>query len=205
MLILNRWMTIRNEPEDRFLSKLEPDPSIQTWKLFPEAYICILAKKKPSQDTVLNYTSIMMAEWERITSRSISKTVKTDVFNVSHRSITPLQASTYLLWKKHIRNVLTPRHKLPTEHREKFQVTAKDIDLLLRRLFQDDDHDYVHERARFQNGFALSLFSGSGARAGSIVESSDYRGTNEALFYEVSRRPCYISKLQKTKSLMKST
>ncbi|KAA8649640.1 uncharacterized protein ATNIH1004_002311 [Aspergillus tanneri] len=52
------------------------------------------------------------------------------------------------------------------------------------RLFQDDDHDYIHERSRFQDAFALSLFSASGARAGAIVESSSYRNTNECLYYK---------------------
>lgn len=80
---------------------------------------------------------------------------------------------------------MTPKYGLETKHREKFHVTATDLDLLLKRLFQDDDHDYIHERARFQDAFALSLFSGSGARAGAIVESSSYRNTNECLYYKV--------------------
>ncbi|KAF7137127.1 hypothetical protein CNMCM5793_007191 [Aspergillus hiratsukae] len=83
-----------------------------------------------------------------------------------------------------IRNELTPKYGLVTKHRDKFPVTRKDLDILLRHLFEDDDHDYVHERARFQDAFSLSLFSGSGARAGAIVESSSYRGTNECLYYK---------------------
>jgi hypothetical protein len=64
-------------------------------------------------------------------------------------------------------------------------VTAKDIDYLLRGLFGDDWHDYKHERARVQVGSALALFSGSGARAGAVVESSAYRHSNECLYYRV--------------------
>ena len=64
-------------------------------------------------------------------------------------------------------------------------VTAKDIEYLIRRLFGDDNHDYMHERARAQIGSSLSLFAGSGARAGAIVESSSYRESNEALYYRV--------------------
>jgi hypothetical protein len=91
---------------------------------------------------------------------------------------------TYLFFK-YIHNVLTPKYGLETKHREKFHVIATDLDLLLKRLFQDDDHDYIHEQARFQDIFALSLFSASGARAGAIVESSSYRNTNEYLYYKV--------------------
>jgi hypothetical protein len=59
--------------------------------------------------------------------------------------------------------------------REVFTVARKDFDLLLRHLFEDDDgHDYIHERTRFQDAFSLSLFSSSKARAGAIVESSSY-------------------------------
>jgi hypothetical protein len=71
-------------------------------------------------------------------------------------------------------------------------VTSRDLDILLRHLFEDDDHDYIHERARFQDAFSLSLFSGSGARAGAIVESSSYRDTNECLYYRVCPSP-YLS------------
>jgi hypothetical protein len=80
---------------------------------------------------------------------------------------------------------LTRKWELPTKPREVFLVTAKDIEYLLRRLFGDDPHDYVHERARVQTGSSLSLFAGSGARAGAIVESSSYRNTNECLYYGV--------------------
>ena len=64
-------------------------------------------------------------------------------------------------------------------------MTAKDIDYLLRRLFGNDDHNYKHERARVQTGSALSMFAGSGARAGAVIESSSYRNTNECLYYGV--------------------
>lgn len=76
-------------------------------------------------------------------------------------------------------------YKLPTKPRERFLVNGKDIDYLLRRLFVDDCHDYVHERVRVQTGSSLSLFAGSGARAGAVVESSSYRDSNECLYYGV--------------------
>ncbi|EYE97963.1 uncharacterized protein EURHEDRAFT_264469 [Aspergillus ruber CBS 135680] len=37
---------------------------------------------------------------------------------------------------------------------------------------------------RVQIGSALSLFAGSGARAGAVVESSSYRNINECLYYK---------------------
>lgn len=64
-------------------------------------------------------------------------------------------------------------------------VTAKDIEYLICCLFGNDNHDYMHEQARAQIGSSLSLFAGSGARAGAIVESSSYRESNEALYYRV--------------------
>jgi hypothetical protein len=64
-------------------------------------------------------------------------------------------------------------------------VTAKDIDYLLRGLFGDNWHDYRHERARVQTSSVLAIFAGSGSRAGAVVESSDYRDTNECLYYRV--------------------
>ncbi|KAM0107297.1 hypothetical protein ACP6JB_007115 [Aspergillus fumigatus] len=159
------WMMTQGEPEDRYFSKVEPDPPSQILKLFSESFICLREGDLPSQHSVDYNLSCFIAEWERKTSRVIPKSVKSDVYNYIH-------------------NELTPKYGLETKHREKFHVTATDLDLLLKRLFQDDDHDYIHERARFQDAFALSLFSGSGARAGAIVESSSYRNTNECLYYK---------------------
>lgn len=86
---------------------------------------------------------------------------------------------------QYIRTELTPKYGLSTKPRDQFLVTHKDIDYLLHHLFTGDDHDYIHERARVQIGAALSLFAGSGARAGAIVEASSYRGTNECLYFRV--------------------
>jgi hypothetical protein len=77
------------------------------------------------------------------------------------------------------------KYKLPTKPRERFLVNGKDIDYLLRHLFVDDCYDYVHERARVQIGSSLSLFAGSGARVGAVIESSAYRKSNECLYYRV--------------------
>ena len=64
-------------------------------------------------------------------------------------------------------------------------MTAKDINYLLCHLFENDDHNYLHEQMRVQIGSTLSLFAGSGARAGAVVESSSYCNTNECLYYKV--------------------
>jgi hypothetical protein len=104
------------------------------------------------------------------------------MYNLVHSST----RSKILLTKfQHIKNVLTPKYGLSTQHRERFPVTKLDLDILLRHLYEKDDHDYIHERSRFQDAFGLALFASSGARAGAIVESSSYRNSNEALYYEV--------------------
>jgi hypothetical protein len=64
-------------------------------------------------------------------------------------------------------------------------VTQKDLTILMTHLWCSDDHDYLHERHRVQLSFLLIVFSATGARAGAIVESSSYRGTNQALAYKV--------------------
>jgi hypothetical protein len=88
--------------------------------------------------------------------------------------------------------VLTPKYGLPTKHREKYPVTKLDLDALLRHLYEKDWHDDVHERSRFQAAFGLALFTSSGARAGAVVESSSYRNSNEALYYEVCDTPANL-------------
>ena len=72
-------------------------------------------------------------------------------------------------------------------------MTAKDINYLLHHLFKNDDHDYLHEQMRVQIGSTLSLFTGSGAQAGAVVELSSYCNTNECLYYKVgpSQSPLY--------------
>jgi hypothetical protein len=64
-------------------------------------------------------------------------------------------------------------------------VTRKDLARLIEHLWRSNDHDYPHERYRVQLAFLLVVFLSSGARASAIIESSGYRGTNEALTYKV--------------------
>ncbi|KAJ8154160.1 hypothetical protein LV165_006163 [Aspergillus fumigatus] len=160
------WRLSRKESGTKNFSKDEPDPSPQILKLFVEFYIATRKRNVPSQKTVCCFFTSFTSRWERETSRSLPMEVKKDVLNF-------------------IRNDLTSKYALPTEPRTRSLVTAKDIEYLLRRLFGDDTHDYVHERARVQTGSALALFAGSGSRAGAIVESSSYRNTNECLYYKV--------------------
>ena len=72
-------------------------------------------------------------------------------------------------------------------------MTAKDIGYLLCHLFENDDHNYLHEQMRVQIGSTLSLFTGSGAQAGAVVELSSYCNSNECLFYKVcpNQSPLY--------------
>ena len=74
---------------------------------------------------------------------------------------------------------------LSTKKRNKYLVTDTDLSTLITYLWCSDDHDYPHERCRLQISFALLFFANSGARGGACVESSSYRGTNEAIAYKV--------------------
>ncbi|KKZ61741.1 hypothetical protein EMCG_03770 [[Emmonsia] crescens] len=103
--------------------------------------------------------------WEAQTGRGLSAELKEDVKNFVIKD-------------------LTPTYNLPVKPRDKFLTTNKVINYLLRQLFEDDDHDYVHEIMRVYIGLSLTLFAGSGSRVGAVVESSAYRGTNECLYYE---------------------
>ncbi|KFZ17764.1 hypothetical protein V502_04413, partial [Pseudogymnoascus sp. VKM F-4520 (FW-2644)] len=55
-----------------------------------------------------------------------------------------------------------------------------------------NDYDYVHKRYRVQLSFALVFFANTSARGSAYVESSSYRGTNEAIAY----KDCYVHLLQ---------
>ncbi|KAF4155474.1 hypothetical protein CNMCM6069_007995 [Aspergillus lentulus] len=162
------WRLSRNESATTNFSKDEPDPSPQILKLFAEEFIVTRKRGLPSQKTACHNFTSFTSKWERETSRTLPRQVKDDVLNF-------------------IKDDLTKKWGLPTKPREVYLVTAKDIKYLLRRLFGDDPHDYVHERARVQTGSSLALFAGSGARAGAIVESSSYRNTNECLYYRWSK------------------
>jgi hypothetical protein len=70
----------------------------------------------------------------------------------------PLLFNVHINGWQHINNELTPKYGLSTKHREKFQVTKVDLDILIKHLYENDQHDYVHERCRFQQAFGLSLF-----------------------------------------------
>ncbi|CAG8151922.1 unnamed protein product [Penicillium nalgiovense] len=156
------WRISRNESTDPNFPNL-PVPTPELLKLFAEFYIKS-CKKVPSQQSACNHFTSFTSKWERETSQSLPKEVKDDVLN-------------------YIRTELTVEYKLPTKPRERFLVNGKDIAYLLRHLFVDDCHDYIHERARVQTASSLSLFAGSGARAGAVVESSAYRKSNECLYY----------------------
>ncbi|KAJ6127624.1 hypothetical protein N7523_003236 [Penicillium sp. IBT 18751x] len=157
------WRLSRNEAAYANFSKDEPDPTPQLFKSFAEDYIAT-RKTLPSQKTACSNLINFTSRWERENSRSLPKEIKQDVLNF-------------------IRTELTLKYELPTKPRERFTVTAKDIEYLLCGLFGNDCHDYRHERARVQTGSALALFAGSGTRAGAVVESSAYRNSNECLYY----------------------
>ncbi|CDM32994.1 unnamed protein product [Penicillium roqueforti FM164] len=92
----------------------------------------------------------------------------------------------------YIRTELIVEYKLPTKPRERFLVNGKDIAYLLRHLFINNCHNYIHERARVQTASSLSLFASSGTRAGAIVKSSTYRKSNKCLYYRVIIDPKFL-------------
>ena len=75
--------------------------------------------------------------------------------------------------------------QLSGRKRAKLLVTSEDVENLMAYLWKHDFHDYKHERMRVQMAFALILFSATGARVGTINESTMYRDSNEALWYKV--------------------
>ncbi|KAJ5138867.1 uncharacterized protein N7515_003715 [Penicillium bovifimosum] len=143
------WRISRNESTDPDFPNL-PVPTPELLKLLAEFYIKS-CKRIPSQTSACGHFTSFTSKWERETSRSLPREVKNDVLNF-------------------IRTELTVKHKLPTKPRERFLVNGKDIDYLLRHLFVDDSHDYVHERVRVQTGSSLSLFAGSAPFISSQME-----------------------------------
>ncbi|OBT76035.1 hypothetical protein VF21_03576, partial [Pseudogymnoascus sp. 05NY08] len=83
---------------------------------------------------------------------------------------------------------LQQQYNLSTKKWDKYLVTFKDLTRLMTHLWCSHDHEYLHERYRVQLSFILIVFASCGARAGAIVESSSYRGTNQALTY----KDCHI-------------
>jgi len=74
---------------------------------------------------------------------------------------------------------------LATVRREKAMADALDVAWLLTYLWYYDKHEFRHPRVRTQLGFILQLIIYTGSRPGAIVESSAYRGSNEAMCYKV--------------------
>ncbi|OJD26825.1 hypothetical protein ACJ73_01792 [Blastomyces percursus] len=167
------WRLSRNEPEDTNFAKHELGPSAQTLKNFTEFYVTSRKKDLPSRQTIRQRFSCLVAEWEAKTCRVLPTTLKNDVYNVCQMS-----------WYTLMLYLLTRKYGLSGKPREKFTATRMDINYLLRHLFGDDYHDYVHEIVRVYLGLILSLFSGSGARSSAVVESNAYRGSNESLYYK---------------------
>jgi hypothetical protein len=87
----------QNEPEDRYFSKLEPDPPSQILKLFSESFICLREGDIPSQHSVDYNLSCFIAEWERKTGRVIPKSIKSDVYNVRYENFIFFLTYKYLL------------------------------------------------------------------------------------------------------------
>ncbi|KAH8595168.1 hypothetical protein B0O99DRAFT_687011 [Bisporella sp. PMI_857] len=68
--------------------------------------------------------------------------------------------------------------------RQKALADALDIGWLLTYLWCYDIHEFRHPRYRVQLSFMLLLITYTGARPGTIIESSAYRGSNQAMRYK---------------------
>jgi hypothetical protein len=55
----------------------------------------------------------------------------------------------------------------------------------LTYLWSYDPYEFAHPRCRVQLSLVILILVYTGARPGTIIESSAYRGTNEALKYKV--------------------
>lgn len=75
--------------------------------------------------------------------------------------------------------------------RHKEMADQLDAALMLNFLWCYDQYIFRHPRQLVQLSLILLLLIYTGARPGSIVESSAYRGSNEALCYKVSHRNNY--------------
>ncbi len=55
---------------------------------------------------------------------------------------------------------------------------------MLHYLFVCDEHEFPDDRIRVQLAFTWLIQAYSGCRPGSIVESTQHRGTNDGLLYQ---------------------
>lgn len=65
----------------------------------------------------------------------------------------------------------------------KESINVDDLHHLLKYLWTRDTHVYAVERQRIQQALITLLIALTTVRPGAIVESSSYRGSNEALLY----------------------
>ncbi|RDL31538.1 Uncharacterized protein BP5553_09747 [Venustampulla echinocandica] len=147
-------------------------PDTATFKDFMEYYASSrdgLIDELPTMHSVLNMWYKFVGYLNRITKSKLDRQVCSDV-------------------AAFISGSLRQKLNLSTKKRDKYLVTQKDLTRLLEYLWCSDDHEYLHERLRVQLTFCLIIFAACGARAGAIVESSSYKGSNEALTY----KDCHI-------------
>jgi hypothetical protein len=78
---------------------------------------------------------------------------------------------------------------LSVDGRPKHTLTSVDLFCLLEWHWRHDDKVYLHDRYRVQLALILQLLSYTANRPGALIESSCYKGTNEALKYKVRYSP----------------
>jgi hypothetical protein len=123
--------------------------------------------------------------YHRETDQAIPEETGTDVLCVSiHRSSIFKDINIPQFMKTELR-----QRGLAQIRRQKALADALDVVWLLTYLWCYDKHEFRHPRYRVQLSLISLLIVYTGARGGSIVESSAYRGSNEAMCYKVSSRP----------------
>lgn len=75
---------------------------------------------------------------------------------------------------------------LSQKSRPKPLIFASDVKILTEQIWKHDSHDYKSERMRVQLSFILILHTTGGWRLGCSTESSEYRHSNQSLWYQVS-------------------
>lgn len=121
------------------------------------------------------------AGYLRATSNLIPKEVGADVLAVI---MTGTNLEVILTVPQYIHTDLR-REGAALLKRKKEMADLLDVQWLLTYLWCYDKYQFRHARQRMQLSFLMLLLVYTGSRAGSIVESSSYCGSNEALSYRV--------------------
>jgi hypothetical protein len=117
------------------------------------------------ETTMMNRWDIFKKVFERETLRPMPKDLSSEI-------------------REYIRQLTSASTEMRLE-REKPIITYIDVLLLIEFLWHQDEYEYYHPRQRAQIIFFIHLDSITGARPGTVIESSAYIGSNDCLKYKV--------------------